>query len=436
MCSSDLHQVDFDIKAAKILKPEVIEAAVEDADDDEETILDALGDLSTSPYALRFEDVHSSDPIYKFATQACISYKLRAEGVTKDSYAMRDAISITLEDDNGGTKVITLSDAAELDSEFSIEEIAEAKSKLPYILKQLHEGSKIMRGSLLSIVIALAKFRKTNGLGHEITPKKLAELGVYRVDDNGRIYSQFLPDDNKNEPYISLQNWARGMKKTDPYWKIAGDLEKVCMVLGIDLTQEDARDYTPEYIEKAVCCYIASNEEFIESYGMIDPKILECIKSGGIYRPLGQGNSETLDNVHTIDKAIEAAALNYNTVIRLRAERDEWEPDINKIKRYLTCVNGLSDSAAEKFIGEHTIIDGILSDNGGTKVVFPHNLANGDQLYTLLGASGVVIRIAMVHFGAVSVYDASDGLHIMDIDNFIRERLGGSLAHGWEVANF
>lgn len=154
--------------------------------------------------------------------------------------------------------------------------IAEAIAKLPYLLKRLYDKSLEMRVSAMSLIIAYerAKLEAKN----LPKPKDILLEGVYKMDAEGHLGTQFLESANSGKVFPPACDWIRGFNK-DPYFADMVELLQVCEVLGIDIKQEDPRDFQAEDIAKLKVTYISRNRDYLSGARQRNLSVMNSLRS-------------------------------------------------------------------------------------------------------------------------------------------------------------
>ena len=207
-------------------------------------------------YYTRMEDIDEAFVI-KYVSDIVKGYRFKRDGAKSAQIQTFDL----WEDEEDG--LVSPADVIEEVEDYSLDDVEDAKKKLPYLLKVLFDGSLKYQGSLLSFVIAAKKLEKA---GVELRPRFICNADVYRVDSYGNLTTKFVVEDNTGAIFRKLVSWING-EEEDRYYHAAQELIRVCTILGLDLAIEDPTQYTPEVIDSAVCQYIMSNEEYLEEYG-------------------------------------------------------------------------------------------------------------------------------------------------------------------------
>lgn len=358
-------------------------------------------------YYTNLEDINE-DYIYKYLIEVIIAYKKNNSGFReRQKY---ETVAYKLYDEETGDYV-DASDIIESEIVCSNEDVSEAKRKLPYLLKQLHEGSILYRGSLLSFIIAAEKFLSCSD-GANLKPQNIIREGVYKVNRLGEIGERFTTEENTGERLRSLIKWVSGDNKEDMYYKVYMELLRVLKILEIDITKEDATEYTGEYIKKIVCTYIASNEEYIETYGYVDKNILNLLSPERLHdiaKDMVSKESLFIEEDETPNSLIKTIAVN---IERLRFKEQGWEYDAYRVLRFIKGFLGITtgDLSLDMF---GTYKDIILAPGGNFLIIPVVDIVRGSKgKYAVLTMSAKLVRVQNFDF-SVEYVDALEALACM-----------------------
>lgn len=158
-------------------------------------------------------------------------------------------------------------------NDFSPEEIAKAKEKIPYLLRRLHDKSKQLRIHVISLLIAYEKAKRYVDIQNrrsrrrkiQVAPRHLLMFGVYKMNPDGSI-GPVLGDDanNREESFKLAKAWLFQYEGyQDEYNQDAINLLHYYDVMGIDITKEDPSVYQENYISQLTVLYITSNREYV-----------------------------------------------------------------------------------------------------------------------------------------------------------------------------
>lgn len=399
---------DFDADKAK---------STDDADERSYRARERVG-----AYFTRIEDIPVED-IHEYAKSVIIGFKLNNDGMRQYEKNFTAATAM-IDEENGA--IVYSTDLEEIEIEHSVEDILEAKAQLPYLLKMLQKGSEQMGASLLSFIIAMAKFFSANPKGRMTAGDYVAQ-GVYTVDGRGRLGRKFTISDNTNTSstvrgFRVAVAWATGQNKEDQYYKIYQRLLQVCDVLGIDLANEDPTMYDQDVISRAVCVYMATNEEYVQSYGYCDPKILRMLQGQDLFR-VSQDvmDIQTVPETVTDSTAIEVIANCVETIMFKETER--WKthrPKLVKqfLETYIMHSKGVSKDIS---LSNSTMEKGIVYDKTGKPMRFDANQfaelplkEQQRQKPAVLCSAGYLIIVEdVIENGFLRAIDLNDAIYAM-----------------------
>lgn len=368
MIKEQLQQRSVDVSVYDILQgrrdfdPHAARATEENARAREECAREVRG------YYSNLEDVHQSY-INKYVNNVLVGFKLdKAKGLREITQEQLMEIPTVYDEETGMGVIAT--DLEEKETTFSTEEIVTAKLKLPYVLKQLHEESIKMCGSLLSFIIAIERLYDIHREDeyYVITPREVVAMGVYKVDGRGNITLRFDISENTRDPLRNLISWARGNQPQSLGWVAYKNLIQVTNVLDLDIKKENANVYTSSYIDAIVCTYLASNEEYIRSYGYADKnifesaesdklcKIIECVSEDTHNRKYGQSTYEIL--------LADSIGIN----IKYLGMKDKgWQPNPKVVDSFLADYCEIL-KIPKKGVSDYRIDKGLLQKFDGTYV--------------------------------------------------------------------
>lgn len=295
------------------------------------TAMENNGEFLEGDYAILEVDIPEKD-VRSYVDNCVYHYTKHSRSALNKSFAENQPTRSLFIDNNGKSVFYEESDVIERDSrDITTDDIISATEKLPYILKSLHEGSKKYRGSLLSFIIAVEKFKKEMP-GEIMASRHLINYGVYMVSTSGDIVGRFSHDDNKKGTYIFLKEWAMGFHSDDVYYKLYIELIDICYILGVDLTQENAIDYQSDFMNKMMVTYLASNREYTETYGFMDKHILNILSPDALFS-INKGLLDNTDPV-SFNKSMLSETIAVNTEI-LKFKNSNWYTDLNLVNTFL-----------------------------------------------------------------------------------------------------
>lgn len=182
-------------------------------------------------------------------------------------------VSILIDEEDG--EVIQASELlVEGDGDYSAIEVAKACEKIPYLLRRLHDKSKQLHISVISLLIAYEKAKRAVALDHQmnsrrsenIQPRHLLREGVYSMNVDGSLGGRLGADANNRSKYFKdAKMWLFGVEGyVDEYYNDAVELLHYYDVMDIDITNEDPATYQEDYISQLTILYISSNREYVQ----------------------------------------------------------------------------------------------------------------------------------------------------------------------------
>lgn len=315
-------------------------------------------------YYTRLEDI-DQDYIDKYINSIIIGYKKHNRGLNDQRYLMQTLEKVYDEDEDD---FVSLTDLLLTEQDFTAEDIIEAESRLPYVLKQLYDGSIQMGGSLLSFIIAAEKCLHDPSGGAQLRPRHIVNQGVWRMERDGSMVNQFKIEDNTAERFRNLYAWICGVGeggKNNIYYKAYRELLEICAILGINIRDEDPTQYDGKYIDSIVCTYIASNEEYLETYGFVDQKILNMLSPDKLFSVAkSMSNSESVSDVKlTTEVLIECIVNNVDRLVFMSPK--DWVDNFDKVKRFLSYKTGKVGTQLANYIRTLEVDKGVLRNTNG-----------------------------------------------------------------------
>lgn len=228
-------------------------------------------------YLTRLEDIDASW-VRSYVRDALIGLKLRDKGGVRE-YSHNHTYARTYIDEEGG--IVDESELSIEVSEFSAMEVAQAKAKLPYLLKRLHDKSIELRVSVLSLLQAYEYVRGYTKSSSGPKPKQILDRGVLRMTAEGHISSYFPDSANSAGPFRTAFAWIRGNDK-DAYFYDAIEFLHVCRVLGIDFSSIDPTDFQAEQIANLRVTYLRSNREYLDGPRGYNMNLLSAVGQLGV----------------------------------------------------------------------------------------------------------------------------------------------------------
>jgi len=224
------------------------------------------------PYLRRLEDIDESW-VQKYLENVLTGIKINKSGGMRE-YASHHREANTFRNSEGDT--IEEGELLVDSPTYKAMDIAEAKSKLPYLLKRLYDKSLEMKVSAMSLIIAYEKAKIVRKVPR---PKDILEVGVYKMGKDGNLEGLFPLTANSGKVFPPACDWIRGFNRMDPYFADAVELIRVCEVLGIDIRDEDPRDYQKDDIAKLKVTYISKNRDYLSGSRQRNITVLDSLSS-------------------------------------------------------------------------------------------------------------------------------------------------------------
>lgn len=205
--------------------------------------------------------------------------------------------------------------------EFAPMDIAEAKSKLPYLLKRLHDKSIAMKVSAMSLIIAYERAKLSRKVPK---PMDLLAVGVYRMGKDGNIEGRFPPSANSGKVFPPACDWILGYTQ-DSYFTDAIELLRICTVLGIDIREEDPFDYQAADIAKLKVTYISKNRDYLSGSRQRNLSVLNSLSSVKISDYAVVSKSATPISVrvmNTVQSVLDCNDASIQKILEQKPDRD------------------------------------------------------------------------------------------------------------------
>lgn len=337
-------------------------------------------DLTGTTYYYLLEDIDESH-LVKYMRSQLIGLKINKSDA-RSTIEANEKIQPTMYDSESG-EVFNLSDVYVSDEyEESNSMLSEVRSKIPYLLKKLQDGSIQYGVSLLSLFIARNGVIEKLGrhLG-EIKPRELLAYDIYRVSPTGDLLDTFDKETANNIPkFREPKDLVMGVYPNDPYYKAGIELTIRVKQLGYNLYEENVTDYSPSYINRLMCRYIISNQEVLSDMAAFDPNIMKLFQDGSIFKVAADStrNSQQLQPVNKVLKLREMARQKMSNVPSLHkiCESDQTiikllEP-VKLINQFLKVYKefNIKSSMEVETTADCTIDSDTLCDSSGQPLIF------------------------------------------------------------------
>lgn len=374
-------------------------------------------------YHRRLEDI-SDEWIRSYTIQAIIGFKLHRN--EKSKIDKENAIDIGGYVDKETGEIISKSELEEVPMVFTAEEIREAQIELPYLLKILQIGSERYGAHLLSFIIAMEKaYKNMPDKKFRMMPKDFTNIGVYRVNNQGYIGTLFDIKENTytynaNRGFRAAVAWATQIqdkgKIKDIYYDAYRRLLKVSEILEVDLADEDPKQYDKDFVENAVCLYLASNEEFIEAYGFGNKKVISFLEKENISALVKQVSDEVyiIESVYTFQERMEIVAVTADAI--LKAEQI-WKPNSTLVYQFLSKVLRQETNTLSIDMSKYTIWKSLIVNENGVPFKIKMSAISNITDRTIRGVlciSGHIIVVDdLTNSFALRVISIEDALYSM-----------------------
>ena len=365
-------------------------------------------------YARRLEDIDSTW-IEAYLTNAIWGAINNASQSIRE-YNKRHPMARMMQDEEDDTLVSEADLSLEHENDYSTEEIAKAKEKIPYLLRRLHDKSKQLRVHVISLIIAYEKAkgfialqnRASKSRKKEVAPRHLLQNKVYTMNLDGTIGYMFGADaNNREETFKEARKWiCHYQGYHDDYYTDMIELLHYYDVMGIDITKEDPYDYQEDFISQLTVIYITSNRDYVmrkrTGYHREVFEYLKCL-------PLEYFENnviEETDDFEIVDNTMhifnDSVFIDNEEKSRLEnltpAERDKLEKDKCVFVAYYNLTFGTNIDTTNMITQ-----DGFLFRDTETPLFFDLGaiIEPDDEEYSnlaLLHESGILIRLSKTHF--------------------------------------
>lgn len=277
----------------------------------------------------RFEDIHPSW-VREYLKNILTGFKLN-NTFSINEFERNNILRFMDEDSEDGGFSDKSENLSESEGSMSVEELEAYHEKLPYLLKRLHEKSKKVGISLISIVIAYEKAKRKLNIERamnkqakqstNVPPSYMKSAGVYLMGSNGYIQGEIPNTDHK---YGKWLRWVKGLDhetaEEAEYYDNAMELLSICERLSIDIKKEDAKDFEESFISTLTITYVSSNKD-------INKRL-----NSSIFKRLGRASTSTYGIVEATEN--ESKAMLKNNMAKERASRFTLSrvPEISRMR--------------------------------------------------------------------------------------------------------
>lgn len=225
----------------------------------------------------RLEDIKQED-IIRFTKYQIIGVKTNSANSVKSDYWDYQVERQFASGNDDDEEMKTGSALASYDNSVSLFYEEKAKERIPYLLKHLHEYSKHLGYSLISVIIAYDEVINSNvNTNRQPAPRQLLETGkMYAMNKDGTLGERYHT--NQHDASHAMK-WIRGYEP-DLYYEYARELMKITEDIGYPMKDEDPLEYNEQFFQDLVITYVEKNRTYLEhmsSDRLFNRRILKSI---------------------------------------------------------------------------------------------------------------------------------------------------------------
>lgn len=187
--------------------------------------------------------------------------------------------SITLRDNSDGEYMTSQDELStdDYDEDLRTETIMLSNvSRLSYYLRLLQECSSIYGFSVLQMLILGYKYRWNASM--------VVRNRIYKVNQAGEFVTRYSETLNTNPKFKDWWELVDPRCRTHPIWgTVVNNFIKVCEDLDINLEDEDIENYRADWVNAQLCTYLATNEEYIDTFGKADNEVLGMLEPSKLF---------------------------------------------------------------------------------------------------------------------------------------------------------
>lgn len=201
---------------------------------------------------------------------------------TKKNYESDDDVYGTEE------KYLLVRDGSDLDNE----ELEEILRELPYVMKSIWTYSKLYQANLFTFALAFWDILQTKRRNPIIND--FANYRTQLISRDGKAVRDFdHGKDNKYTIYPKVTKIFIAPGSHQAEFNLCYKWLSMISRLGINYKDEDGTKYNNDLIDKIICTYIPSNEQYFNDYKDVDIEIMVALKpenilstaKSGLYSP-------------------------------------------------------------------------------------------------------------------------------------------------------
>lgn len=368
-------------------------------------------------YHRRLEDINR-EFVLQFVDNTLynIREKPNANGIM--TYNAKHYVQPTLSSYDGENEVNELADLLTIrnDTKYSENDIAHARQNLPYVVKRLHNLSKMCELCMLSLIAAYVKAKRqyefsVNMSGNSQRAFKHTSVyrwPIYKCNKVGKIHGGITLE-NKNERVREMFNWLEGESENyQSYYYDYLDYVRYVEILNIDL-DDDWTQYGESFIDSIPCTVVTPNSQY-------DLDVVQAIQ--GYVKPEKSLTEKIWDQtLETIDTFRNRIFCNGMLQEFDNAHNPVAAQDILKVTHILLCmvanVNGVSP---QNFPKEKELFwkSGFLFNKRGIVYVSAQSLADDAFVYDqcVISELGLIINITQTRGKLYYMYTAEAKLNV------------------------
>lgn len=363
--------------------------------DDEEYDADSIEDELVKENAgfVYLEDIDSQEYITRYIKQLLIGYKCNANTEYRKLNSVKSTYRYSDDESNH-----TVSEAEMIPvEEKRLDILFDVKERLPFILRSLDEGSNYYGFHLFSFIRA---YKIITDAGEDpMESRNWIDKETYLYRRPNRVLDRVIhAQDNKMRYYPEARKWACGCGEyiNCRYRKYALELLSICEMVGVSIAEESPATFTHSLCSRIRCTYLHSNIEYIDTFGLVDPTILEMIKPENLlsYKNQFKLSSEKEEACKTIDELeyMSIASTYIRTQLKVNSTSKQakdflrsGEEACNALFTYL--------KPDAKLYKDYTIIDDFLFYNGKYRRINISTFIGrkGQEIYGTIHKSGIVV---------------------------------------------
>ena len=219
-------------------------------------------------YARRIEDIRPEDLI-KYIENLCVTLKVKSGALSRHNKENQLQRALMFDGDNGLEIVENADMVSDAHERVSQREQAIARDRISYVVKRLHNLSRLSGVHVLSAVQAYYKARQKwyNETVARTTTRALHQnaiwdMGIWLADKEGNR-SRTVPHTTKNPKIIAILAFLlREDNNFKSYRSDVDDLLTYVDVLNIDMVDDDWSEYDSEFFKRLIVTTATPNKQY------------------------------------------------------------------------------------------------------------------------------------------------------------------------------